>query len=195
MPITVAALVLGLTAGCKEYDPELLGYANWTGSGFPYNQLAVQVFKTGITTGNKLQNLSRKETDGYFTTPVGLVTAHPNFSVKSYLSKPFVCPISVTDVGANKIAFALLHGSASNPDLGTQATESVPSEYASGNQQALPTTVDNVDANITKRGDVFMVITMSPGIAVTAGGYLTVKGYTGAGGSDSYTYITLASGS
>jgi hypothetical protein len=193
MPITVDALILGLTAGCKNYDPELLGYANWTGSGFVYDQLAVQVFKTGITTGNKLQTYSRKEAD--FTTPVGLVTTHPNFSVKSYLSAPVVCPISVTDAGANKIAFALLHGAASNPDLGTQATESTPTEYASGNTQTLPTTVDTNDLNMTKRGDIFMVITMSPGIAVTAGGYLTVKGYTGAGGSDSHTYITLASGS
>lgn len=187
MPITVDALILGLTAGAISYDPKALEMADWPGNSV-YGSLSVQVYGTGVISGQKLQDAPT--TNAVFTAPADATSG--NFKVKSYLNAPVVCPISTSGT-ASKIAFALNYSDHAAKDLAPGATETVGYAYGAGNQQAIRASGSTVD--IMRFGDIFMVITMSPGIVVTAGGYLTVKGYSaGVSGSDSFTYITLESG-
>lgn len=189
MPITVDALVLGLTAGCKSFNSNDLQFTGFS-SPLVTNQLAIQVYSSAVTTGLNLQ--SGCETNATFTTPADITSG--NFKVKSYLSAPVVCPIATSGT-ATKIAFALRAPVAGTASLGVGATEADKFTHGFGNTSVIPT-YSSLDTSNDEYGDIFMVITMSPGIAVTAGGYLTVKGYdAGVVGSDSFTYITLESGS
>lgn len=193
MPITVDALILGLTAGAKSYDPEALEFATAAANSEVHDYLSVQVFASSLLAGQKLQNTPVSSAGTSFTTPVTTGAAGPGFKVKSYLNAPVVCPIHTSGT-ATKIAFAINHASAASGDL----TEDGVGNYANGtgNTKVVSGAPVTESAKATKQGDIFMVITMSPGIAVTEGGYLTVKGYAaGVSGSDSFTYITLESGS
>lgn len=190
MPITVDALVLGLTAGAISFKPNELQFSNFT-TNPTYNNLKVQVFGTGVVSGQALQTAAQ---NGSFSTATNTGDAAPNFKVKTYLSAPVVCPIATTG-NAGKIAFAITHPNGGANSIAPGATETAATADGFGNQAPIPA-VASGDLFTEAYGDVFMVITVSPAIAVTAGGYLTVKGWqSGVSGSENYTYVTLQSGS
>lgn len=201
MPITIDALIVGLTAGAREFTPSSL----WGSVSVPYNKLMVGIFGSAVTTAQSL-NDSNIMTAASFTVPTTTGAAAPNFQVKSYLDSPVVCNV-VTAAGTGtvqKIAFVLTQD-AGDPGTGPgsgpttfSATDGLTIESGAnimgyGNDA---TTIPDSLNEPYSCADVFMVITVSPGIAVTSGGYLTVKGYvSGVSGSNSFTYITLQSGS
>lgn len=199
MPITVDALVLGLTAGVKSYDTAQLSFCPTDGNyGNTFSRHYVQIYGTSVINAQKLHTGPGK-TDSVMTTPVTTGDAAPNFKVKSYLNAPVVCGVGTSGT-VTKIAFALAHVSRSsdNQFLTTSETGQFTTDgngFAAGGYCNAYASVPSAGLPDPSLGDVYMVITLSPGIAVTAGGYLTVKGYTGVGGSDSFTYVTLQSGS
>lgn len=198
MPITIDALIEGLTAGAREFRPVSMG---WGTVEVLYDKLMVGIFGSDVTTAQSL-NDSNIMTSASFTVPATTGAAAPNFQVKSYLDSPVVCDVAKSGT-VQKIAFVLTQNDG-NPGTGPgqspntfSATDGLVitsggSNMGYGNDATtIPKSLSDYSA-----ADVFMVITVSPGIAVTAGGYLTVKGYaSGAAGSDSFTYITLQSGS
>ena len=193
MPITVDALVLGLTAGAKSYNTGELGFAGGQGSTYDQNRLLVQIFGSSVTAAQDLHAGESSYTTATFTTPATTGDAAPNFKVKSYLNAPVICPVGASGT-VGKIAFSLQQQAGA--DKITNASESVHANYTFPNlYNGIPPYATEIGTG-TAMGDIFMVITVSPGIAVTEGGYLTVKGWaTGVTGSDSFTYITLQSGS
>ena len=196
MPITIAALTEALTNGIRSYNTNDLEFSN-----APVNQLyapihdrlLVQIFGTAVTDAQNL-HYGSSYTTAQFTLPTDAGTAAPNYKVKSYLNAPVVCPVGGSGTSVvTKIAFALVHNSGEWNDIAGAANELMFNGGTGNNAIALtePWTTEN-----HWHGDIFMVITVSPGISVTAGGYLTVKGWaSGVSGSDSYTYVTLQSGS
>lgn len=199
MPITIDGLIKGLTAGARDFQPSSIG---WGTVNTFYDKLMVGIFGSAVTTAQSL-NDTNIMTTARFTAPATTGATAPNFQVKSYLDSPVVCDVATSGT-VQKIAFVLTQDDG-DPSTGPGAS---------------PTTFSATDGLIIKAGstnmgygndattippealgdysaaDVFMVITVDPGIAVTAGGYLTVKGYaSGVAGSDSFTYITLQSGS
>jgi len=199
MPITLFALKLALNAGVREYNLHTLGY-NLNESGIHvHDRRLVQIFGSAVTRAQNLHDVSSDSaTTATFTAAADLNST----TVKSYLNAAAVCPVGTSGTCA-RIAFALLNSEYSTREYScivapAPATEIVSETVISGgrgnNATTLPSQI-NASGAIPDFGDCFMVITLDPTIAVTAGGYLTVKGYTGAGGSDSFTYITLQSGS
>lgn len=211
MPITEAALILGLTAGVKSYDTQVLGWSNWTLNNTVsrklHNVLLMQAFQgTQVIDANNLTNIAG--TNGAkagttFSTPVSTGVAGPHFRAKSHLQAPVVMPIATSGT-VTKIAFALVSAntwiSVAPHSIHFSLVETTPGvnaerkyTLAEGNEAiAIPSSTGD---NNAFRGDVFMVITVHPAIAVTAGGYLTIKGFkTGQTGSDSFTFVTLQSG-
>lgn len=198
MPITKEALIAGLTAGVKSYNTDTLEFTNF-GSNLAktHDLLLVQVFGNAVITAQNLQDVSGVNgsvANASFSTPAEIAGTPP--IVKSYLDAPVVAPISTTG-NVGKIAFALVSSSYA-------IAQSVPRNIAAANETEFSlgsgnnaTTIPDYTENVADpRGDIFMVITVDPAIAVTAGGYLTVKGYaSGVVGSDSFTYVTLQSGS
>ena len=204
MPITVDALKLALMAGVRDYDTNQLGLTSLTpgqnDEGPLYNVLAVQIFGTAVTNAQNLQSPDSR-TDARFTaadaTPDSVA---PNFKVKSYLDKPVVCSVSKNGA-VGKIAFILIHNRYQLPMINsftwTHTSEStVWTNEGFPNEHPYMVSDQSNENGLYGQADVFMVITISPAISVTAGGYLTVKGFaSGVTGSDSYTYVTLQSGS
>lgn len=194
MPITVDALVLGLTAGAKSYNTGALGFAGGNGASFNHDKLIVQIFGSSVTAAQNLHAGSESRTAAVFTTPATTGDAGPTFKVKSYLNAPVICPVGGSGTGTvGKIAFSLQQSSGSYKITNTSETvwkdNHFPNLY-----NDIPSYSEDAESG-TAMGDIFMVITVSPGINVTEGGYLTVKGYaSGVTGSESYTYITLQSG-
>lgn len=187
MPITVTALQAALNNGIKSYDLYPLG---WKASTDVYNKLLIQIFGSSVLSTQNLHGGTSSVAATGFTSAANTGDAAPNFKVKSYLGAPAVCPVGTSGTVA-KIAFALV-----DPD--SSFLVNITSETAYSTVSHVwpngSTTIPEFDAP-RYEGDIFMVITVSPGISVTSGGYLTVKGYTGVGGSDSFTYVTLQSGS
>ena len=204
MPITVDALKLALNAGVRQYDTNELGLTDLTpgqnDEGPMYNVLAVQIFGTAVTNAQNLQSPDSR-TDARFTVANATPdSVDPNFKVKSYLDRPVVCPVSKNGA-VGKIAFILIHynkyGSSGNESFTwTHTSEStVWADTGFPNEYPYMMSGQDNENGLYGQADVFMVITISPAISVTAGGYLTVKGFaSGVTGSDSYTYVTLQSG-
>jgi hypothetical protein len=195
MPITLFALQAALNNGIKSYDVSDSTGLDWSdalGSSTIFDTLIVQIFGTSCIASQNLHSGSDATVATGFTSAADTGDAAPNFKVKSYLGAPAVCPVGTSGT-VGKIAFAL--NQAGRDAFLTHTSTTVfagttfPNDYAS-----VPVHTTGASGG-ELFGDVFMVITVSPGIAVTAGGYLTVKGYTGVGGSDSFTYVTLQSGS
>lgn len=200
MPITVDALILALNAGVREYNTDAMGLTNTPGSilGTPtppnYNKLGVQIYGTSVTAAQNLHS-TNAITNARFTAAANTGDAAPNFKVKSYLDNPVVCSVG-TSGSVGKIAFYLLHQNASGNFLWDHTSETTAYTHGFPNGYASIIPYATAEGDILKQADVFMVITVSPAIAVTAGGYLTVKGWaSGVSGSESFTYVTLQSGS
>lgn len=199
MPITVDALVVGLTAGVKTYSSFALQFTGDDATyGTTFSRHFVQIYGSAVTNAQNLHDGSSMTTS-VMTAPATTGAAAPNFQVKSYLNAPVVCPVATTGT-VTKIAFALAHESRSGSGQISTTSETTTFTTTSGNTaggfcNGNPT-IPYVGSSDTNFGDIYMVITLSPGIAVTAGGYLTVKGWaSGVSGSDSFTYVTLQSGS
>jgi hypothetical protein len=198
MPITVDALTIALTAGIQKYRLVDLGWWNNQVAGnFPeHNQHIVMIYGETVTNTHRLHSTSTSAiTSSKFTNPANTGDAAPNFKVKSYLDAPIVCPVGTSGT-VQKIAFALvLEDQADQYELISSTNETSFTGGVGNNATTIPASTISADDK-DKYGDIYMVITVSSGIVVTQGGFLTVKGFSaGVAGSDSFTYVTLQSGS
>lgn len=196
MPITIDALRNALTAGIIEYDTNSLELTTTPDGDFDprYNKLLVQIFSSAVITNQNLQSGSAATTAKFTTPTVDPTGTGTNYKVKSYLNAPVVCSVGGSGGSiVSRIAFALVHHSGVHTTITPTINETT---FSAGTGNMATTLTPATTGEETTNGDVFMVITVSPGITVTGGGYLTVKGWAnGVTGSDSHTYITLQSGS
>lgn len=223
MPITNEGLQVGLTAGVRVYDLKELGWITSAEPGSRYKDTLFIVCssETDMMKGNPDEprfasdngilsegthgedayfgtlGLSEEGTQsiyGKIFTEPEIVVGTPN-KVKSYLSGSCVLPIGKTGT-VQTILFALGCSVDVAPDM---AGDSIFSFVANGwgegnrvlNEDTIPTVITG---SASALGDMFMGIQVSPGIPVTAGGFLTIKGYDGTNeNSKSFTYVTLES--
>lgn len=216
MAVSLQALKDAITAGIVQYNTHEMGFQTggsgaWGGEqvGPVYSKLIVQVFGSDITVAQNLHEgpalastvFSAAYNDSQ---PLGVENA-----VKSYLSAPVVCPIKTTGT-VTKIAFALVHEYTGNDDpVGAVLPKTLTETYHNGviesglNSFVHANNISDVPASTpivvdgqssVNYGDVFMVITLDSGVSVTAGGYLTVKGYDGSTEpSKNHTYVRIES--
>lgn len=191
MPITVIALQAALDSGIKSYNPTNLGWADPYDQYAVYNQLIIQIFGASVLAANNLHGGANAIVDTGFSSAADNGDAAPNFKVKSHLGAPAVCSVGTSGT-VEKIAFCLQLIDAR--DFLEPTSETAYNAAFGGYPNGATAIPEHKEVSNTFT-DIFMVITVSPGISVTAGGYLTVKGYTGVTGSENFTYVTLQSGS